>query len=110
MLSGNLAIRVRIGYSKKQSASEDKHIEDNAYDSSEIEVEDVDQDTDIAEHGKSEEEEEDVDQDTDIAEHGKSEEEEDQDFYIGRSKNKYSTVSVRNVTTFAVKTIAKLRF
>ncbi|KAK9730961.1 hypothetical protein QE152_g14132 [Popillia japonica] len=48
----------------ESSGSEDKHIEDNKYDSSEIEAEDVDQDTDIAEHGESEEEE-------------------DQDFYIG---------------------------
>ncbi|KAK9675041.1 hypothetical protein QE152_g40690 [Popillia japonica] len=32
----------------ESSGSEDKHIEDNEYDSSEIEVEDVDQDTDIA--------------------------------------------------------------
>ncbi|KAK9717612.1 hypothetical protein QE152_g23678 [Popillia japonica] len=59
----------------ESSGSEDKHIGDNEYDSSEIEVEDVDQDTDIAEHGELEEEEE-----------------EDQDFYIGRSKNKYTTV------------------
>ncbi|KAK9736510.1 hypothetical protein QE152_g12429 [Popillia japonica] len=57
----------------ESSGSEDKHIEDNAYNSSEIEVEDVDQDTDIAEHEKSEEEK-------------------DQDFYIGRSKNRYTTV------------------
>ncbi|KAK9678994.1 hypothetical protein QE152_g40376, partial [Popillia japonica] len=41
----------------ESSGSEDKHIEDNEYESSEIEVEDVDQDTDIAEHGESEGEE-----------------------------------------------------
>ncbi|KAK9709458.1 hypothetical protein QE152_g26619 [Popillia japonica] len=50
----------------ESSGYEDKHIEDNDYDSnSAIDVEHVDQDTDITEHGESEEEE-------------------DQDFYIKR--------------------------
>ncbi|KAK9730012.1 hypothetical protein QE152_g15552 [Popillia japonica] len=57
----------------ESSGSEDKHTENNEYNSSEIEVDDVDQNTDIAEHGESKEEE-------------------DQDFYIGRSKNTYTTV------------------